>query len=197
MSYASKQPRQHTESNLQTSKAITENTFTDQRTSTAVQRQQQQMMLNASVPLQAGNTIQKRAWAATRPLGQKPGNDSKDDKDWDIGFGNLKLNHKHIIFDSDKNLPTGKEDNIGYHCASGGASGPGELFSEDHKNLGYTAKGDISNDPVEDQLLVKVIHQNSNFGDYNVITNNCQDWVAKVKSSFDALDKKNIEMDPI
>lgn len=195
MEYISKQSMKETETSKKITSLPNTSGFSDQRASAALQRKQQHIMQGASKPFQAGNIIQKRAWAATRPLGQKPGNDSKNDKDWGIGFGNLTLNHKHIIFDSDKNLPTGTEDNIGYHCASGGAYGAGELFSEDHKNLGYTPKGDISKNPVEDQLLVKVIHQNSNFGDYNVITNNCQDWVAKVKSSFDSLDKKNIELD--
>lgn len=195
MEYASKQSMKETETSKKIASLPNASGFSDQRASAALQRKQQHIMQGASKPFQAGNIIQKRAWAATRPLGQEPGKDSINKKDWNFGLGNLKINHKHIIFDSQKNLPTGTEDNIGYHCASGGAFGEGELFSEDHKNLGYTPKEDISKDPAEDELLVKVIHQNSNFGNYNVFTNNCQDWVAKVKSSFDSLDKKNSKLD--
>lgn len=127
--------------------------------------------------------IQRMAWAATRPLGQQPIVEprNRDHYDSNLGFGNLKINHRHIIFSDAQLLPTGPNDNIGFHCADGRFRGHGELFSEDWRRFGYTGRSIISNTIDDDVQLVDAIHINNPPGNYNLITHNCQDWVDDVR----------------
>ncbi len=124
--------------------------------------------------------FQRMAWVATRPLGQIAGDHRKD---WNLGFGNLRLNHRHFIFSDNQTLPTGQNDNIGFHCANGGVRGPGALFSEAWRNLGYTGREIVSNTAADDATLVQAIGQHNPPGNYNVITHNCQDWVTEVRQT--------------
>lgn len=124
---------------------------------------------------------QMMAWVATRPLGQKEGSQGKD---WNIGFGNLKFNHRHFIFDANHRLPTGDEDNIGFHCSTGGTKGPGALFSEDVGALGYTRREQISHNEDQDATLVRAINNDrDHVQDYHLIKHNCQDWVTAVRGA--------------
>ena len=135
----------------------------------------------------ANGILQKRAWQATRPLGQVPQvaglNPMGHKTDSNLGFRNMKLNHRHIIFDANHNLPTGDRNNIGFHCAGGGARGIGKLFSENVERFGYTNRGEISATHNEDNRLIRAINANQNFGNYNVLTHNCQDWVSRVRAT--------------
>jgi hypothetical protein len=121
---------------------------------------------------------QLMGYIRTRPLGQKPG---KTGKDWGLGFGNLKIRHSHLTFDNNHDLPTvGNSDNIGFH--------PGGLFSENWGAMGYTVRETFEN---EDKLA-NAANTNANPGGYNLITNNCQDWVSRVKNSYNAV--QDVEM---
>lgn len=127
-----------------------------------------------------GGSVQRMAWVATRPLGQHEGSKGKD---WNMGFGNSKLNHRHFIFDDQQPLPTGQEDNIGFHCATGGLKGHGELFSEAWGSFGYTKREVVSHNAAEDNILVQAIEQHNPPGNYNLITHNCQHWVTEVRQT--------------
>ncbi|HNW51955.1 MAG TPA: hypothetical protein PKH79_12795 [Prolixibacteraceae bacterium] len=121
---------------------------------------------------------QLMGYIRTRPLGQKPG---KTGKDWGIGFGNLKIRHSHLTFDNNHDLPTvGNSDNVGFH--------PGGLFSENWGAMGYTVRETFS----DEDKLASAANANANPGGYNLITNNCQDWVSRVKNSYNAV--QDIEM---
>lgn len=126
----------------------------------------------------SGPLIQRMSWMATRPLGQKEG---KKGSDWNIGFGNLKVNHRHIIFSDPKVLPTGNQDNIGFHCTNGKFYGAGGLFSEPWRNFGYTGRDILGKTAIEDQQVVDAVDHNNPPGDYNLVTHNCQDWVDQVR----------------
>jgi hypothetical protein len=132
--------------------------------------------------------IQRQAWVKSRPLGQQaapPG--QQPSTDWiarRLPFGNMKFNHRHIIFDAQQALPTGRYDNIGFHCTDGKISGTGGLFSENIAQFGYTKTEQLSNSLAEDNTLVTAIGNNSNPGNYNLFTHNCQDWVDEVKAGF-------------
>lgn len=125
-------------------------------------------------------SVQRMAWMATRPLGQQAGNHRED---WNLGFGNLKINHRHFIFSDPQQLPTGQQDNIGFHCTTGGIKGPGVLFSEAWRNFGYTGRDIVSHNATEDDILINAIEQHNPPGHYNLITHNCQDWVTEVRQT--------------
>lgn len=114
--------------------------------------------------------LQLKAYSGTRSLGQKSGDKSKD---WNFGFGNLRLVHEHIWFDNSYQLPkVGAKNNIGFH--------DNELFSEDVSSRGYTTR-----DTYDDEgALVEAINENDKPGEYNLITNNCQDWVTSVRDAY-------------
>jgi hypothetical protein len=144
-------------------------------------------------------TVQRLAYAATRPLGQHPiqgpllpgiSFDQEQNHDWNLGFGNLKINHRHIIFSDRQVLPTGQQDNIGFHCADGNVYGTGELFSEEWRRFGYTRRNIISKTGVEDLRLVAAINGRNPPGNYNLVRHNCQDWVNDVVSTFEEEKKK-------
>ena len=133
------------------------------------------------------SVIQKMAWIMTRPLGQQEGDYGKDRG---LGVGNLRLNHRHIVFSEQQLLPIGGQharfintDNIGFHCANGGLMGPGELFTE-AGIFGYRVERQVSNNNNDDAALVGAIHQNANPGNYNILTHNCQDWVDAVMRNY-------------
>lgn len=141
--------------------------------------------------------LQRKAWSATRPLGQvasygpipqgnnhqhfNPLNANTENHD----FGNLSLNHRHIIFSRNyRKLPGGPTDNIGFHSANGGPLGQGVLFSENWKGMGYRERQQLTNNYSQDQRLIAAINQNNPPGPYNILTHNCQDWVDKVISDM-------------
>lgn len=115
---------------------------------------------------------QRLAWDKTRPLNQQEGDHSLDRG---LGFGRLKFCHRHIIFDAAQNLPApvGNSDNIGF-----GSHG---LFRENHAQYGYTDRGQITNNAVEDAALIVAINAHAAPGPYNLFFNNCQDWVYRVR----------------
>ncbi|WP_044269778.1 hypothetical protein [Bacteroides timonensis] len=139
--------------------------------------------------------LQKMAWTATRPLGQIPLVGPLPQNQNNIVFnpmhaktenhnmGNLSFNHRHIIFDRPQNLPIGNYDNIGFHCANGSVYGAGALFSEPWQRMGYRIRRQISHNNGEDQRLHQAINNNANPGNYNLLFNNCQDWVDRVTTA--------------
>ncbi len=131
---------------------------------------------------------QKMAWVVTRPLGNyNPGRLARLFGNIETPF-NLNFNHKHIIFDSRYYLPTGLNHDIGFHCAIPNTLfGPGELFSENRAIRDYQGRNVLSHTPFEDGKLVKAIWNCKNFGNYNLLTNNCQDWVSAVRRNYDNL----------
>ena len=125
--------------------------------------------------------IQMMAWVATRPLGQHEGSHRKD---WNMGIGNLKLNHRHFIFSGVQPLLMEERDNIGFHCATGGMKGPGAVFSENWQNFGYTKRDNVSSSDIQDRALVQAINNDTTHEqDYHIITHNCQDWVDTVRGA--------------
>lgn len=151
-----------------------------------------------SKPKSSKSLIQKRAWVASRPLGQvasigpltqvqqqnvrfNPLNLPTDQGNID---SNHVLHHRHIVFSEPKNLPIGLSDNIGFHCADNRLFGKGELFHEDWKRFGYTPLIMLSNSIEDDNILALSIHRNSVVDNYNILTNNCQHWVEKVRNKY-------------
>ncbi|MBE9487665.1 MAG: DUF4157 domain-containing protein [Bacteroidetes bacterium] len=150
------------------------------------------VMGNKAMQMKVGSgTIQKMAWQKSRSLGSFGSSSSFSSssssssssgkgkgKDWNIGFGNLKLNHRHIIFDNVRALPVGNSDNVGFH-----ADGGGSLFSENVANFGYKNRGIISHNEEEDAKLTRAIDANNPPGEYSLIKHNCQDWVSDVRKT--------------
>lgn len=134
------------------------------------------------------NSLQLKAHIATRPLGQTGKEGDKDDKDRNRGFGNLKINHRHLIFDKPHDeiaakSSTSHKDNIGFHCRTGGARGPGELFGESWPNFGYTKRSAMD----DEDTAVEAVKEVDPPPRYNLITSNCQDYVTSVKNKYDRL----------
>lgn len=165
--------------------------FVDNRPDAVAQRKLQEMINNSSQVRQlkayqemANNNmppIQLKAWHKRRPLSQADGDTSEKG----LINGRGVLHHAHIIFDKGYTLPiVGASDNIGYHAVHG-ASGPGELFSENVGSKGYKTVSEISTDNYEDRILIQSIKKNQNFGDYKLVSNDCQSWVEKVKKDYD------------
>lgn len=160
------------------------------------ERVSRQVKIRKRQTLQFSNLIQKMAWTATRPLGQKPQSgpllpnvafNPLNAETENHSLGNLSLNHRHIIFDNNKNLPIGFCDNIGFHCADGRLWGRGELFTEPWQRMGYRIRKIVSNNDGNDRKLVNAINLNRIPGNYNIITNNCQDWVDRVINTYNNL----------
>ncbi len=134
------------------------------------------------------NAIQLMAHIKTRPLGQTGAKGEKNKKDSNKGFGNLKFNHRHLVFDNQHNeisakSSTAHKDNIGFHSATGGAKGPGQLFGENWQSFGYTTRESLK----DEDIAVNAVSQIAVPAKYNVITNNCQDYVSSVKSKYKEL----------
>jgi hypothetical protein len=135
--------------------------------------------------------VQRKAFIKTRPLGQKEGEDSKD---WNIGFGNLKYNHRHLIFDHKHpeiaaKSSTNHQDNIGFHAkdkTKGIQGGTGELFGENVQNYGYTQRAVLD----DENTAVKAVEEIPCPAKYNLITNNCQDYVSSVVKKYNQLKEK-------
>lgn len=88
---------------------------------------------------------------------------------------NLKFHHRHILFNRSYKLPiVGTSNNIGYG---------GVLYSEKSLN-GYQKNNRLTKNIREDIRLIQSIEKNKNFGDYNLLTNNCQHWVNKVYNDY-------------
>lgn len=91
---------------------------------------------------------------------------------------NLKFHHRHILFDKKYNLPVvGTSNNIGYG---------GVLYKESSFD-GYSKNNKLTYNDNEDQMLIIAIAQCKEFGQYNLLTNNCQHWVNKVVSKYNYL----------
>ena len=91
---------------------------------------------------------------------------------------NLKFHHRHILFNKEYKLPVvGTSNNIGYG---------GVLYKESSFD-GYSKNNKLTYNDNEDQMLIIAIDQCKEFGQYNLLTNNCQHWVNKVVSKYNYL----------
>lgn len=87
----------------------------------------------------------------------------------------LKFHHRHILFDDTHMLPiVGWSNNIGYG---------GILYKESSLD-GYVKGQALSYTKRDDINLLLAIYKHEDFGEYNLLTNNCQHWVNKVYKSF-------------
>lgn len=151
--------------------------------------------------------IQKQAWIVSRPLGQteymgpfpeQPNFFNALNVPEDNGniHHNHAIHHRHIVFDRIKALPTGQNDNIGFHCVNGRLYGNGGLFSERWQNMGYRVHRQISDGRNRnivghgvvnnDDLLVNAININNPPGYYTLWGNNCQHWVERVENTYNS-----------
>lgn len=151
---------------------------------------------------------QKMAWVVSRPLGQipymgplpnpQPNLPMFNPLNVQVDNGNIHHNHaihhRHIVFSQNMTLPTGQNDNIGFHCVDGNLFGQGALFSEPWRNLGYRMHRQISNGQNRnvpgfglvnnDNLLIRAINLNNPPGYYTLWGNNCQHWVERVENTY-------------
>ena len=144
---------------------------------------------NVKKNMPAGNSSsQLMAYVKSRPLRQQANDKGTD---WNIGFGNLKLNHRHLVFDNKHKevaakSSTSHEDNIGFHAQSGTKSvegGKGELFGENVQTFGYKRHRILKNEARAVEAVKKIPVPQY----YNIITNNCQDYVASVVNKYETL----------
>lgn len=161
--------------------------FVDNRKSTATQRKLQVLATkteygnNSTASKDSGvKALQMKGYAGTRPLGQRE-SEEEQERDDNKGLGNHRLVHAHIKLDNAYNLPqVGKQNNVGFHDNS--------LFNENVGKLGYTWRHEFN----DEAKLVTAIKANDNPGKYNLLGNNCQHWVERVKNTYNST--KEIEM---
>ncbi|MCQ2098948.1 MAG: DUF4157 domain-containing protein [Fibrobacter sp.] len=154
---------------------------------------------------------QRRAYIGIRPLGDTNGRRGFGGKN--VGIGNLRINHTHIIVDGAEDgarlIPSeetrhanGISNNIGFHSEQGGLFGDGQTFSENVGNLHYVEREQIFNDNEPSKLvaLQVAVHETPIPSRYNLFFCNCQDWVDDVMLKYNSIVRDadyGVPQDPI
>ena len=100
---------------------------------------------------------------------------------------NLKFHHRHILFDKPYLLPLTQGESMTNNIGYGGV-----LYSESSL-AGYERNNVITEDDKDDRKLIDVMNEDGlkNYGEYRLLTHNCQHWVNDVVGRYNEIKKDN------